>query len=95
MTQHQDLGGYFLSSLRKASVPSRSSSVSNPLFPHFARPQGKWPQMKIYMLALQMALCISSRLSLAESSPAIFRSWMLSVYLSGSGALGWGAQIGV
>ena len=54
MTQHQDIGGYSLNSLTKASVPHLSSSIFSPLclIPAFSRAQGKWLQMKIYALAL-------------------------------------------
>ena len=52
MTQHVDPGGYFLSSLPRATNPRVSSSISSPLFPPYARTQGKWLQMQFTVLAL-------------------------------------------
>ena len=60
MTQHQDPGGYSLSSLPKASVPSLSSGVSNPLCPpHLCWSPGlaankHWPYLFIYLLILDI-----------------------------------------
>ena len=95
MTQNQDPGVCSLSSLIKATSHSVFSSVSSPLCPPFARDQGKWLQVKIYVLAIEKPLCISSYLFLVERNPVTFHNWMLSGYLSGSGAVGWGAQLGV
>ena len=40
-------------------------------------------------------LCVSSFQSLAERNPDAFHSWMLSGFLPSSGAICWGAQLGV
>ena len=49
--------------------------------------------MKICVLALQRAISVSSRPSLADSNSAAFPHWLLSVYFLGSGALGLGSQL--
>ena len=93
MTQHMDPGSCSFSSLPRATNPRPSSNVSSPLCPLIAGAQHKWLQMKFYVLALWVALCISSHLSLADRNPAAFHSWVLSGFLSGSGAIGWGAWL--
>ena len=95
MTQHMDAGSCSVSFLPRATYPRLSSSISSPLCPPFFGTHDKWPQMKFCALALSRALCISRCLYLANSTAAAFHRLMLSGFLSGSGAIGWGAQIEV
>ena len=44
--------------------------------------QGKWLQTEFCVLALQVAVCISSHLSLVDRSSTMFYSWILSGFLS-------------